>query len=73
MKVTMHYFVFFLFVRLDEAAERYKMRESRTEDLEMIQALRESVFEKEEHIRKLEVINFKQYTIFSHTERSECT
>jgi hypothetical protein len=58
--------VFSLFVRLDEAAERYKMRESRTEDLEMIQALRESVFDKEEHIRKLEVINWKKYMICTH-------
>ena len=44
---------------LEEADERYNRRESRIEDLEMIQSLRNNLFSKEEYIQKLEVLIYK--------------
>lgn len=41
--------------RLEEAEERYANRDSRPEDLELIDQLREAIYDKEERIKALHV------------------
>ena len=52
--VRVRYFILFLY-RLADVQELYQKRESRPEDLEMIEELKWAVVEKEESLQRLEV------------------
>ena len=51
------YMINLIYYRLEEAIERYRNRESRPEDLELIEQLRDNILEKEGLVKQL-VVSF---------------